>query len=468
MSLASQTPSLESSAPERSAPRSESFKQIAIIVGVAVLIAVLIYLGGARRLEKSAIGLDGLGLWLQENRVETLPLISQNAEEVGKALRILPIYDVDPSPSSVEEQDYLENERGAISPRQITAEAIVAKAEAGPTLALLPKWRGGVIDRGRVHPDLLVSQYRMRFFGERPVQRLPEAGFADYPVVDARTGRALENSAKLYSAQVLSEEMDEICRPLFAIPDRGTLLADCTGVFFDEEGNDGVETAPFYLLSDPDLVNNHGLANGANPALALTILRDLADGQPFFIDNEPGAAPRTEEITGRDTRERTISDLERFFAYPFSLFWIGAALATGLALWRGSRRFGRPDEEAEPADASKRRTIEASQRILLLAKADRALIDMHVRDRLEALASGLIGPRRKGRSESDDLSALTKFLHRRQPGLSTRLDEAYRAVIDPAVGERTRFEALGAFESVIQETWHEFGRLAGPARQDRR
>ncbi|MCQ0987092.1 hypothetical protein [Jiella marina] len=451
---------------ERGAARGDSMKQIAIIVGVAALIGLLIYLGGARRLEKSAIGMDGLGLWLEENGVETLPLISQNADEVGKALRILPIYDINIAALSTEERerDYLEEERGPLSLRQITEDAIATKARSGPTLAVLPKWRGGVIDRGRVHPDLLVSPVRMRFFEERPIRRLSEAGLADYSVADRRTGTVLQDRGKLYSAQVLSERFDELCRPLLTIPGRGTLLADCTGAFFEAEG----QTAPFYLLSDPDLVNNHGLANGANPALALTILRDLAGGQPVFIDNEPGAAPRTEEIAGRDTRERTISDLERFFAYPFSLFWIGAALATGLALWRGSRRFGRPDEEAEPADASKRRTIEASQRILLLAKADRALIDMHVRDRLEALASGLLGPRRKGRSESDDLTALTKFLYRRQPGLSTRLAEAYRAVIEPVAGERSRFEALAAFESVIQETWHEFGRLAGPARQDRR
>ncbi|NDW02832.1 hypothetical protein [Jiella pacifica] len=449
--------------------KAENAKGMAILAAVVLVVVLLAVLGGRRPLEDSAIGFAGLEHWLKVKGLATVPAIDE-ASAAG-TIRILPIYDPKLAGEGVRQEDGTEDERGALAPRPLSRAAFVERANAGPMLAVLPKWRGGVVSRGAVHPELLVPLWAMDFFGERPVARLSQRGLASFGVYDADYDRLLEQAATLYSAQVLSPSLDEKCRPILVLRDEsggevGTLLADCTSALFD-----GAQNALF-VLSDPDLLDNAGLAAGDNAALALSVIEGFAGNAKVFVETDstsgPTMAPAQSELGGEDPRERTIGDLDRFFAYPFSLFWIGVVLVTGLALWRGSRRFGRPQEDVEPAEASKRRTIDASRRILLLAKADDALVERHVVDRVEALASALLGTGRRARGAGEDAAAIGRFLSRRAPELGEKFNAAYAAVTASPHGGSSRFEALAAFESVIQETWHDFGRAAGPARQDRR
>ena len=301
------------------------------------------------------------------------------------------------------------------------------------------------------------------------VARLPERGLSRLLVSDADNAEVLPDAATLYSGQVLSPALDEKCRPVLILRDEGgrdlgTLLADCTGASLVGSNN------ALFVLSDPDILTNAGLANGDNAALALSLVESFAGNAKVFVETDTARAPdpasAPSQTGGEDPRQRTLADLDRFFVYPFSTFWIGLVLVTGLALWRGSRRFGRPREDEEPAEASKRRTIDASRRILMLARADAALVDRHVKNRIEGLASGLFGAVR--RQAGGDAAAITRFLSRRAPDLGERFAGAYAAVTEEHLTERSRLDALGAFEAVIQEIWHEFGRVAGPARQDRR
>ncbi|WAP70005.1 hypothetical protein [Jiella pelagia] len=439
---------------------------LAVVVLVVVLLAIL---GGRQPLEKSAIGFAGLERWLEAKGVATVPAIGDDT--AAETIRILPIYDPRLLGEGVPQEDGAEETRGALAPRPMARAEFTQRLEVGPMLAVLPKCRGGIVPRGVAHPDLLVPVAAMDFFGERPVARLPQRGLASFEVYDTDYDRLLEPSATLYSAQVLSPSLDEECRPILVLRneagnDLGTLLADCTNALFDGPGN------ALFILSDPDILDNAGLAAGDNAALALAVIEGFAGNAKVFVETDttssPAVAPTEAEVGGEDPRQRSLADLDRFFAYPFSLFWIGVVLVTGLALWRGSRRFGRPQEDLEPAEASKRRTIEASRRILLLAKEDDALVRRHVVDRVEALAGALLGSGRRARGTGDDAAAIGRFLSRRAPELGDKFNKAYAAVTAPHPGERSRFDALAAFEAVIQETWHDFGRAAGPARQDRR
>ncbi|MCE7029282.1 hypothetical protein [Jiella avicenniae] len=455
--------------PARGAGLGENAKGAGILAAVVLVVVLLVVLGGRRSLEDSAIGFAGLEHWLAVKGVATVPAI--DAATATATIRILPVYDPRLAGEGARQEDGAENERGALAPRPLSRAEFVERANAGPMLAVLPKWRGGIVTRAAAHPDLLVPDHAMDFFGERPVARLPQRGLATFEVYDADYDQLLAEAATLYSAQVLSPALDERCRPILVLRDEGsqdlgTLLADCTGTLFE-----GAENALF-VLSDPDVLDNAGLAAGDNAALAVSLVEGFAGNAKVFVETDSTSGPATaaarSAFGGEDPRERTIGDLDRFFAYPFSLFWIGVVLVTGLALWRGSRRFGRPQEDVEPAEASKRRTIDASRRILMLAKADDALVERHVVDRVEALASALIGTGRRTHGPGDDAAAIRRFLSRRAPELGEKFAAAHAAVTALRPGEGSRFDALAKFESVIQETWHDFGRAAGPARQDRR
>ncbi|TFF25350.1 hypothetical protein E3C22_08295 [Jiella endophytica] len=450
--------------------RGETARMAAILAAVVGVVALLVLLGGRQPLETSAIGFAGLEQWLTTKDIETVPAVTEG--NAGDVFRIMPVYDPKLLGAGQDQSDGREKKLGSLAPRPLSQFDFVTRAKAGPMLAVLPKWRGGIISRGAGHPDLLVPENAIQMFDERPVSRLPQRGFGAYDLYDIDYDEPVAEAATLYSAQVLSPAFSDKCRPVVVLRDKagkdlGTLIADCTDVLF--EGSDYT----LFVLADPDILDNAGLALGDNASLALTIVRGFAGNAKIFVDKDTSAEPMAASATsdkavGKDPRQRTLADLDRFFVYPFSLFWIGVALVTGLALWRGSRRFGRPKEDVEPAEASKRRTIDASRRILMLARSDASLVDRHVRDRLEALASGLLGAARRARGAGDDATAIGRFLSRRAPEIGRRFSEAYAAVTAPDLGERSRLEALGAFETVIQETWHEFGRTAGPARQDRR
>ena len=448
--------------------RGEAFKMVAILAAVVGIVAFLVLLGGRQPLQDSAIGFSGLERWLQKKDVPLVPAVSRDAD--ADVFRILPVYDPRLLGEGAQQFDGQEDKWGVLSPRALSQSEFVERAKASPMLAVLPKWRGGIVSRGVAHPDLLVPAPQMQFFGERPVERLPKKGLETYTVYDVEYDEPVGQPATLYSAQVLSPQLAEKCSPILVLKDEaggdlGTLIGDCTDVLFEGSSH------TLFILSDPDIFANAGLAAGDNAALALTIVKSFAGNTSIFVDKDTEAAPvptAQDSVLGNDPRQRTLADLERFFAYPFSYFWIGIALVMGLALWRGSRRFGRPEEEVELAEASKRRTIDASSRILMLAGQDAALVERHVRDRVESLASGLLGAARRAGGAVDDAAAISRFLSRRAPELGDRFSRANAAIRAPDLDEKSRFAALGAFEAVIQETWHEFGRAAGPARQDRR
>ncbi|MEF2073541.1 hypothetical protein [Consotaella aegiceratis] len=439
-----------------------------LILGVVVLaIGLLIVLGRRDTIDQSAIGFDGLGIWLNANDIETVPFERKlEGGQTEPVLRIVPLYDNDIS--SDEDEDGSDSRFGSLAPRPMTADAFKSKIDASWTLVVLPKWRGGIVSSGVAHPDLLIPEDRIKFYNTHPAKRIPQEGFASYGLFNEDTGEWLDGKAALFAPQVLDAGEDEDCYPLFSIPDVGTVLAECY-LITPGDGEIG-----FMLLSDPDLLDNHGLANGDNAAIAVEMIEDLAEGSPIFIDTTLGDAAQTQadadEPAGADPHERSLSDIGRFFSYPFSYFWIGVVIVTGLALWRGSRRFGRAEtEDADRAsDASKRRTIEASRRILLLSGAEAELIASYVNARMDALTAAVLGPRRRAGEKAADTDALSRFLTRRAPDLAARLAQAHGAVTLSHGAEAGRLGALAALEDVIQEIWNEFGRTARPARQNRR
>ncbi|MEN3793705.1 hypothetical protein [Fulvimarina sp. MAC3] len=442
-------------------------KQPLLILGAVILVIVLLaYFGNSRPIERTAIGFGGLEIWLKSNGFEVEDVLQQGEDGSPTVFRILPLYDPQPGNEGYDLTDGREGVAGELVPRAMSETDLIDKLEVGPVLAIMPKWRGGIVGRGRAHPDLLVPAHLIDIF-DIGVKRLSDLGLADYAVNGTNSGLTVNAPVSLYAAQVFTPGPDfrRLCEPLLTLEDAGTLLAQCWG------GEDSIYDHPIYVLSDPDLLDNHGLRLGENAAVALTLIGNLAGDQPIFIDRDAEES-RAEDASGTDPHVRSLADLKRFFVYPFSFFWIGVVALTGLALWRGSRGFGRPvdDDPAEASDASKVRTIEASQRILLLAGENHALVRTYVEDRLEALAGALLGPHAPRDDQGGVKPALDRFLSRRAPNLGERLNSTYQALRHTTENtiSTDQMRQLSAFEAVIEEIWNEFGRAASPSRPNRR
>lgn len=91
-----------------------------------------------------------------------------------------------------------------------------------------------------------------------------------------------------------------------------------------------LNAAPLYVLSDPDLIANHGLHREPNAALTLEILHHVAPDGELVID---------EVIHGH---ERIPSLQERLLEFPLVLVTIQAGLLLLFLLWGMTQRFGPP------------------------------------------------------------------------------------------------------------------------------
>ena len=189
-------------------------------------------------------------------------------------------------------------------------------AQAGAALLVLPKWQGVAaaspaewIDRARPVPRSLVREILDIFTTGAKVYRAESTApwsinaFGGNPAVDAPQ---FIQSTRL--------------RPLVGNAD-GLLLGEAQ--FHDFR---------LWILSDPDVIANHGIGHGDNATFALEIIEALRpEGGPVLVDATLHGFRRTESLW------RTI------LAPPFLPMAIQAALATALLGWAAAVRFGRPE-----------------------------------------------------------------------------------------------------------------------------
>lgn len=327
------------------APKQKfGMQELGVFAAVIVALAAFLWLtsGQNASLRNGATGFDGLHIWLKKNGVKSdianfprpIP-----ADEIG--LRILPIFDTDPTedrkPARTEQELLLQ-----VDEYDIDSGTVIEKQERAPTLLVFPKWRTGMRLSGVAHPDLLIppehynGKVQQSFLKTTGHTRRLSNGFHDIKIGDS--GQFI----RLFAPQVLRSS--SLCDPV--IGDKNTMiLARCSasnaypGVYPSEKQKKGKGNY-IWVLSDPDLLNNHGLSLGDNAAIAAKVLGEIAGDKSIIVDyttynwvvSKPG-----EKIK----RERTWSDLGQFFApplrHPLDRGWHSLAsppLAGVAALWR--------------------------------------------------------------------------------------------------------------------------------------
>lgn len=441
----------EAAAPARQRRSGAADWLLLAVLGVGIAGFALWALGGADRLlRRSPIGFDGLVAWLDAGGIEARSFQGGALLERARVgLRILPLYDgnIDHWRKAPEDQDGLIREADQVD---IARAVVLAKIRLLPTLVVLPKWRTGIALTGIAHPVLLrepgddpLSRGQLPGIGGR-VERPPGA-FREFMVpASVPGGSALH--ARLYLPQVLA---GADCVPL--VGDRQAMLLGRCGA-----GREG-----FWVLSDPDLLNSHGLRLGDNAAIARNLLGGLAGGRPVIVDYSVLPWSLEDRPAAPDRPGRSWSDLARFLEPPFAWLWAGFAALAALLIWRASMRYGPPlrpyDDELRAARAV---GIAAKARLLRLTGRDDDLLRAHVAGRLHALAAELLGPYRADTGSA--LDQVGKAVGRRDPDLGRRLREAAAGAesLPEHAPTAEAVRRLDRFETVIEQVLHGFGRAA--------
>ncbi len=463
-----------------------------IVLAVSAVIYLALQVERAIPLNRSAIGFDGLAQLL-EDQEQPARTFSGGAElEVDRVgLRILPIYRIGfGTPFFVETQPG-ERRYLAAPNRNIAQWVIEGKIEAAPTLVVLPKWSDGVRLSGLAHPDFLLKNPDRSDGGQvstdfvvRETTNSADAGEdeTDTPDTPARpsdtdgentdfVGEIKEPadglgidyfelpdlvlaSTDVRHTETLSRtrfgdialaapqymRVPDSCRPLIGDEDRA-LLMSCAW---------GGDKSAYWVLSDPDLLNNHGLHKGGNAVTALALIEALAGDGDVVIDYST-------ELWSRPVEDRrTLAELFRFLAPPFTWLWVAAAILFALAWWRGAVR-DRPIFSIFSHGHRGARTtvITAQSRLMRNTGRDGALLRVLAHQRMLVLCDLLLG---RDDRVSNRQARMLAFVERRSPELARRLAETLKEVEE--VPERLSSGAAVALLTRLETAYEEARQLA--------
>lgn len=140
-------------------------------------------------------------------------------------------------------------------------------------------------------------------------------------------------------------------------------------------------TTTLTIITDPDLLNNHGLDEGGNAAFVVSLIEELRHGGPVVFD----------EVSHGYVREPGIWRL--LFRYPLVLATIQALLCAvflGLAT-RG--RFGPPADVPPPLGAGKEFLIRHTATLLRHGGHDAAMLRRYLVSTVQQVKAALHAPR---------------------------------------------------------------------------
>ena len=333
-----------------------SRRTIGWIVGVAVvsfLASVLLSVygrdllpkpfSGANTFSDSALGHRALAELLRSLGLGVYPRQSLEGGAIGPE-RPLVLAEPDPSWLSTH-SSRLESLR------------IQAKDRNAALVVVLPKWRPGKPDKNK--PEWLAS---VELLPDSQVLRVARALGDDIPEslgllrvsgdsldcgVDGKGGLDVEiRTAQLLAALPKGLEAVVSCRG-------GSLIARLPL----ESG------PPVFLISDPDLLNNHGLGRGANAEVIFSFLTRELGAKGVVFD---------ETIHGF---ERDTSLLAEALRFPLVLGLLQGLVLLGVVLWAGMGRFGKPLPAPSPLGAGKEILIDNTAK--LLANGGHAVDSLH-------------------------------------------------------------------------------------------
>ncbi|MTI00883.1 hypothetical protein [Roseibium sp. RKSG952] len=414
-----------------------------VIIALVVLLSlgVFLYLAAQRQyvLRESTNGFDGLKIWLNSESQPTQSFTGGwplDRSTIG--LLVQPIFDTHPDTdrkaARTKEELLLQTDE---FDQQI--DIIQEKAGSVQSLIILPKWRSGMRLTGYGHPFLLAPRGDVQTVLHQIVG--PDVGqvfymrtpFSDFDYDGDREVLA----ARVYAGQAF-EGIG--CEPVIGRP--GAMLLGLCPLPGDEDRDQ------VYVLSDPDVLNNHGLRLGENALIAAQLLPQIAGENRIVIDySDRNWLTEPEQIV---QRERTWEDLARLFEYPFRILWIGAALLLALAIWRGGIRNGPVTNDGPSLGTGKRAANRARARLMRLTGQDGALLSDFVNTRIRAQAAEVFGPGHVVNGGVE--AAYLRYMRARQPALAAELTDLLGTIrgLPAHLNASDAITYIDKFESILE------------------
>jgi hypothetical protein len=138
-----------------------------------------------------------------------------------------------------------------------------------------------------------------------------------------------------------------------------------------------------WVLSDPDIISNYGLARSGNAALAVAIIERLRSGSGSIVFDE----------TIHGFIAQPANPLLLLFRFPFVMATIQGAIAIGLLLWATLGRFGTPQPAPAALSAGRQGLLENIAKLVDITGHREVMIKRYVLETLRDVGRQLHAPR---------------------------------------------------------------------------
>jgi Domain of unknown function (DUF4350) len=137
------------------------------------------------------------------------------------------------------------------------------------------------------------------------------------------------------------------------------------------------------VLSDPDVIANHGLARAGNAALAVALIKRLrgASGTVVFDETIHGYTAPAE------------NPFSLLFRFPFVIATVQGLIAVALLLWATLARFGAPQSVPPPLSAGRAGLLQNMAKLIEFTGHQQVMVRRYVEETLRHVARQLHAPR---------------------------------------------------------------------------
>jgi hypothetical protein len=183
-----------------------------------------------------------------------------------------------------------------------------------------------------------------------------------------------------------------------------------------------------WVLSDPDLMSNHGLAREGNAALAVALVRRLRAGDGRIVFDE----------TVHGYLARPASPFMLMFRFPFVVATVQGLIAIVLMLWATLARFGAAQSAPPPLRAGREGLLQNIAKLIEYTGHQQEVIRRYISETIRDVARQLHAPR--GLSGE----ALTAWLQRVGAARGVRVDcgALVRQLGEPGEARRRELSSL--------------------------
>lgn len=317
----------------------------------------------ANSFSRSALGHRALVELLESTG---LGVVSRRSPGTGNPGIVRPLIAAEPDPKVMQEYgERLEELRKE------------ARAHDAALVLVLPKWRGEK-DPGK--PGWIASAELLRETEVwRVLRALGEDSLERVDIVRAKDGkrRVQGCSARWRSAQAIDFRVDLAPAQLLAPGSALEPEVTCGGNLLIARHQPDPEGPEIYLVSDPDLLNNHGLAAGDNAVLIYEFLTHRLGARGVIFDETVHGLRRTPGL------------LAEAFRFPLLLAVLQVLLLTGVLLWAGMGRFGKPLPMQAGLGSGRQVLIASTARLLTDGGHGAESLARYFQQTVRGLAAGL-------------------------------------------------------------------------------